>query len=104
MTMTARTVCCDQAIFTSVRTPMGEGYRIIAASKGLTAEERKALTKLSPSHDSLCKSDAGKLGRWNKWRRILPYLRRTILRGMDGDCGCGTHRSGWSARSTRTTS
>jgi len=45
---------CDQAIFTSVRTPMGEGYRVIAASKGVKANEKQAITRNSPSHDALC--------------------------------------------------
>lgn len=44
----------DQAIFTSVRTPMGEGYRIIAASKGVRPEEKQAITRSSPSHGGLC--------------------------------------------------
>ncbi len=45
---------CDQAVFTSVRTPMGEGYRIIAASKGLKPEEKQTITRNAPSHESLC--------------------------------------------------
>jgi len=49
-------VPCDQAIFTSVRTPMGEGYRIIAASAGLKPEEKTAIAKQSPSHGGLCGS------------------------------------------------
>lgn len=52
--MSTTTLTCDQAIFTSVRTPMGEGYRIIAASRGLRAEEKQTITRSSPSHDSLC--------------------------------------------------
>ena len=47
-------ITCDQAIFTSVRGPMGEGYRIIAASKGLKPEEKQVITRFSPSHDALC--------------------------------------------------
>lgn len=43
----------DQAIFTSIRTPTGEGYRIIAASPGIRAEEKAEITRRSPSHDSL---------------------------------------------------
>jgi hypothetical protein len=50
----AETIHCDQAIFTSVRGPMGEGYRIIAASRGLRSEEKQAITRLSPSHEALC--------------------------------------------------
>lgn len=48
-------IVCDQAIFTSIRTPTGEGYRIIAASKGIRAGERQCITRRSPSHDALCK-------------------------------------------------
>lgn len=33
---------------------MGEGYRIIAASRGVTADEKQAITRASPSHDALC--------------------------------------------------
>lgn len=47
-------ISCDQAIFTSTRTPMGEGYRIIAASAGLRPEDKQVITRNSPSHDSLC--------------------------------------------------
>lgn len=52
--MARTTISCDQAIFTSIRTPMGEGYRIIAASRGLRPEEKQAITRLSPSHEGLC--------------------------------------------------
>jgi hypothetical protein len=47
----------EQAIFTSIRTPMGEGYRLIAMSPGITAEERAEITKRSPSHGSICDPD-----------------------------------------------
>lgn len=55
----AETLHCDQAIFTSVRGPMGEGYRIIAASRGLRSEEKQAITRLSPSHEALCWQPSG---------------------------------------------
>lgn len=55
----AETLHCDQAIFTSVRGPMGEGYRIIAASRGLRSDEKQAITRLSPSHEALCWQPAG---------------------------------------------
>ncbi len=48
------TLCCDQAIFTSIRTPMGEGYRIIAASRGLRPDDKQAITRHCPSHEGLC--------------------------------------------------
>lgn len=46
----------DQAIFTSIRTAMGEGYRIVASSPGIKREEKQELTRRLPSHDSLCES------------------------------------------------
>ncbi|MBI4717236.1 MAG: hypothetical protein HY763_05485 [Planctomycetes bacterium] len=52
--MSTTTLTCDQAIFTSIRSPMGEGYRIIAASRGLRPEEKQTITRLSPSHEGLC--------------------------------------------------
>lgn len=48
-------ITCDQAIFTSVPGVMGEGYRIIAASRGLKPEEKQTITRLSPSHGALCR-------------------------------------------------
>ncbi len=57
-TQSATELSCDQAIFTSIRTPMGEGYRIIAASRGLRPDEKQAITRSSPSHESLCWSPA----------------------------------------------
>jgi hypothetical protein len=48
------TIQAEQAIFTSIRSPMGQGYRIVAASGGLTPEEKSELTRRSPSHASLC--------------------------------------------------
>ena len=54
----------DQAIFTSVRTPMGEGYQLIGAGPGLSSAEKQAITRSSPSHDALCdpSSDAIAVG------------------------------------------
>lgn len=53
------TLACEQAIFTSIRTPTGEGYRIIAASRGLKPDEKQTITRYSPSHDALCGSQGG---------------------------------------------
>lgn len=50
----ARGVQVDQAVFTSVRTATGEGYRIVASSGGIGPEEKKEITQRSPSHASLC--------------------------------------------------
>ena len=52
--MSSTTLTCDQAIFTSIRTPMGEGYRIVAASPGLRADEKQSITRNSPSHEGMC--------------------------------------------------
>ena len=52
--MATTTLTCEQAVFTSVRTPMGEGYRIIAASRALRSDEKQAITRNSPSHNGLC--------------------------------------------------
>ncbi len=49
-----RTVCCDQAIFTSLPSCMGSGYRIVAASRGLRPAQRQEITSRSPSHGGLC--------------------------------------------------
>lgn len=52
--MSDASLSCEQAIFTSIRTPMGEGYRIVASSKGLRPEEQRLITRNSPSHGGLC--------------------------------------------------
>lgn len=59
----ARTrVTVHPAIFTSVRTPTGEGYRLIASARALRADEKQALTRLSPSHEALCADDPSAVG------------------------------------------
>lgn len=44
---------CDRAIFTSLPSRTGEGYRLVAWSGGLRPEERQELTRRAPSHGSL---------------------------------------------------
>lgn len=44
----------DWAAFTSTTSIMGQGYRVIAATPGLTAEEKKAISTMSPSHNAMC--------------------------------------------------
>lgn len=46
-------VSADQAVFTSIRSATAGGYRIIAASSGLTQPERQEITQRCPSHASL---------------------------------------------------
>lgn len=48
----------EQAIFSSARTARADGYQIVAASAGVSAEDVRALTAGCPSHDSLCASAA----------------------------------------------
>lgn len=55
-------VTCDHAVFTSVRSPTGEGYRIIAASAGVAREERSEITQRSPSHGGLAGTGANAVG------------------------------------------
>jgi len=55
-------VLCDQAVFTSARSPLGEGYRIVAASPGIAPDERTEITKRSPSHGSLCGNSSTAVG------------------------------------------
>ncbi len=53
---------CPQAIFTSIRSPMGQGYRIVAASPDVKAEDKIEMTRRSPSHGGLCDSSADAVG------------------------------------------
>lgn len=46
-------VSAEQAVFTSIRSATAGGYRIIAASPGLTPPERQEITQRCPSHASL---------------------------------------------------
>jgi hypothetical protein len=57
---TRPTILVEQAIFTSVPSPMGRGYRLVASSPGLTGDERREITQRSPSHGNLI--DAGEDG------------------------------------------
>ena len=56
------TITCDQAVFTSQRSALGEGYRIIAHGGGLTHRKKAELTRRSPSHGSLARDDADAFG------------------------------------------
>lgn len=46
-------ILVDHAVFTSIRTPTGEGYRIVAATAGVKTEEKTEITRRSPSHGGL---------------------------------------------------
>jgi len=48
-------VLCDQAVFTSARSPLGpQGYRIIAAGEHLSSRECSEIVTHAPSGDGLC--------------------------------------------------
>ncbi len=61
-TSPAATVDVDQAVFTSIRTPMGQGYRIVAAGRGVSREERAWITQRAPSHGSMDRSAPDAMG------------------------------------------
>lgn len=44
----------DRGIYASDRSPMGVGYRLIASSAGITAEEKRAIVRCAPSQGNLC--------------------------------------------------
>lgn len=56
------TVTVEQAIFTSVPSPTGQGYRVVAASAGVSAEEKREIVQRAPSHGSLCDTTAAGVG------------------------------------------
>ncbi|HSW46600.1 MAG TPA: hypothetical protein VLM89_13630, partial [Phycisphaerae bacterium] len=49
-------------MFTSIRSPMGQGYRLIAASGRVKPEEKVDILRCSPSHASLCDESPDALG------------------------------------------
>ena len=53
---------CEQAIFTSKRTATACGYRIVAASAGLKAAEKRVISARSPSHGGLIHDGADACG------------------------------------------
>ncbi len=71
-------VTCDQVVFTSVRTPTGQGYRIIAASPGARVDEKAEITTHSPSHGSLAESTPDPVGllsyRLSSGRHCVGYV------------------------------
>jgi hypothetical protein len=52
----------DRAIFTSLPSNTGEGYRFVAWSTGVRVEERQELTRRAPSHGSLCAEETSGRG------------------------------------------
>ena len=44
----------DQVVFTSAPSRMAQGYRIVAASRGVLPDEKAEILRRAPSHGSLC--------------------------------------------------
>ena len=67
----------DQVVFTSIQSPTGQGYRIIANSAGVRTDEKAEITRRSPSHNSLSESVIEPLGllsyRLNSGRHCISY-------------------------------
>lgn len=55
--VTVTPVTVEHCVFTSVRSPMGEGYRLIAKTPGIKPEEAAELPQRAPSHGGLCDKD-----------------------------------------------
>lgn len=54
----ADAVVAEQAVFTSIRSPWGRGYRLIASSPGISPEEKREIVQRAPSHQSICDASA----------------------------------------------
>ncbi len=61
-TITGRSVNCDQGVFTSIPSPMGSGYRLVSASRGIDPKEKQHIITRCPSHGSLCSEEIGAEG------------------------------------------
>lgn len=52
----------EHAIFTSNASITGQGYRVVAGSAGLDAQDEKRIALMSPSHDGMCDKSAAATG------------------------------------------
>lgn len=85
------TVRADAAVFTSIRSPKGVGYRITAAPPGLHPDERADITRRSPSHESMCVADEQALG-----LSVYRLAGGRVCVGLHGHAGKEhTARGGW---------
>lgn len=48
------TALVEHAIYTSIRGPMGTGYRLTAVSPGVSGDEQREIVRRAPSHGNLC--------------------------------------------------
>ena len=86
----------EQAIFTSIRSPMGRGYRLVAASGGIRADEKREIIQCAPSHGSLCDPSPGAAGLASfplRGGRHCVFLSRNagIEQSARGGCRVHTH-------------
>lgn len=77
-------ITVEQAIFTSAATAQQSGYHLVAASPGVTADDRQELTVWCPSHDSLAGAgpDAASFN-FHPLPSGAFCLSRTTLSGME---------------------
>jgi hypothetical protein len=54
----AGTVLAEHAVFTSIRSPWGRGYRLVAASTGISPDEKREIVPRAPAHQSICDAAA----------------------------------------------
>lgn len=87
MMSTEDRIICDQVVFTSIRTPTGQGYRIVAASPGVRANEKAEITTRAPSHGSLCERGPDSVG-------LLSYRLADGRRCIGYVCHAGTEPTG----------
>ncbi|MEX0586338.1 MAG: hypothetical protein WD176_06825, partial [Pirellulales bacterium] len=67
----------EQALFTSAQTARGDGYQLVARSRGIAEEDVRALTVWGPSHGSLRENVRGS-GSCNYF--VLPSGRHCVSR------------------------
>jgi hypothetical protein len=82
-----KTITCDQAVFTSIRTPTGQGYRIVAATPAVRADEKAEIINHSPSHNGLYDRGTDSVG-------LITYGLSSGRRCVGFVCFAGTEQSG----------
>ncbi len=83
-------VRAERAVFTSARSLMGEGYRLIACSPGLTTEHKQELTRRCPSHGGLS-ADSNGAGGGRAWASLaLESGGHAVI----ASCAAGSEHSG----------
>jgi hypothetical protein len=94
--VSAGAVEVEQAIFTSIRSPMGQGYRLVAVSSGIATDEKREIVQRAPSHGSLCDPSPTATGlasyHLSSGRRCIFFSRNAgIEQTARGGCRVHTH-------------